>query len=215
MRTLYHFKHSPFARRTRLALAHKGLQCELREARDNPAWREEAGRLVALKTIPVLVDGEVALADSTAITRWLDETYTDGPRIWPEGQDALVSLEVATLVDAALNNIIDIGTRYYPLRDHPSWAAVKAEMLGRAQRALDALAVRAEAKMGTTLARSGWSAGDMWLYTAAVWLVGLPQRVQSSANVAQIVAIGGWTLPDAVRRWADAHGDRSDVKALG
>jgi glutathione S-transferase len=214
VRTLYHFTYSPFSRRARLALAHKGLECDLREAREGP-WRAEAGRLVTQKTIPVLVDGEVALADSTAITRWLDAKYTVLPRIWPEGADALVALEVAALVDTALNNIVDVGTRYYSLREHPSFAAVKAEMLGRAQQALDALAVRAEARLGVTLAPGGWAAADMWLYTAAVWLAGLPQRVQSSPNAAQIVALGGWTLPEAVRRWADAHHERADVKSLG
>ncbi|HEV3191381.1 MAG TPA: glutathione S-transferase N-terminal domain-containing protein, partial [Polyangiaceae bacterium] len=71
MRILYHFTHSPFARRVRLALAHKGLDVELREGRDNPASMAEARRLVPLKTLPVLVDGDQVLGDSTAITRWL------------------------------------------------------------------------------------------------------------------------------------------------
>jgi len=214
MRTLYHFTYSPFSRRTRLALAHKGLECELREAGE-PSWREQAGRLVAQKTIPVLVDDAVALADSNAISRWLDAKYPDTPRVWPEGEGALASLEVTALVDAALNNIVDVGTRYYPLREHPSFPGVKAEMLGRAQRALDELAVRAEARLGATLAPGGWSAADMWLYTAAVWLAGLPHRVQTSRNAAQIMALGGWTLPDAIRRWADTHRARPDVQSLG
>jgi glutathione S-transferase len=214
-RVLYHFAHSPFSRRTRLALAHKGLDCELREARDNPAWREQAGRLVAQKTIPVLVDGDVALADSTAITRWLDAKYVTSPRIWPETGDTRVSLEVATLVDTALNHIIDVGTRYYPLHDHPSFAHVKAEMLGRSQRALEALAAHAATRAGSPLSSSGWSAADMWLYTAVAWLDGLPHRVHASTNAAQIVAVGGWTLPGDLRRWADSHRDRPDVKALG
>jgi|SRR5580692_4952271 glutathione S-transferase len=213
MRTLYHFTHSPFSRRTRLALAHKGLACELREARE-AQWREQAGRLVALKTIPVLVDRDVALADSSAITRWLDATYPDTARIWPDGEGTLAALEVTTLVDTALDNIVNVGTRYYPLREHPSFPGVKAEMLGRAQRALDTLGARAEAKLGATLAPGGWSAADMWLYTACVWLAGLPQRVQSSPNAAQIVALGGWTLPETVRRWADTHHARRDVQAL-
>jgi glutathione S-transferase len=214
MRTLYHFTHSPFSRRTRLALAHKGLECELRDAREN-RWREKAGSLVPQRTIPVFVDGDVALGDSTAITRWLDAKYADAPRIWPEGHDAVVSVEVAALVDMALSNIVDVGTRYYALRDHPAFPGVKAEMLGRAQRALDALGARAEARLGATLAPSGWSAADMWLYTATMWLMGLPGRVQSSPNAAQIVALGGWRLPDAMCKWAGAHHDRSDIKALG
>jgi glutathione S-transferase len=213
MRTLYHFTYSPFSRRTRLALAYKGLACDLREAGEG-RWREKAGSLVPLRTIPVFVEGDVALGDSTAITRWLDAKYADAPKIWPEGDDAAVSVEVATLVDTALNNIVDVGTRYYELRDHPAFPGVKAEMLGRAQRALDALGARAEARIGSTLAPGGWSAADMWLYTAVTWLVGLPGRVRTSPNAAQILALGGWTLPDAVREWAGAHHDRSDVKAL-
>lgn len=214
MRTLYHFTHSPFSRRTRLALVHKGLECELREAGEAP-WREQASRLVAQKTIPVLVDGDVALADSNAISRWLDAKYPDTPRVWPAGEGALASLEVTALVDTALNTIVDVGTRYYPLRDHPAFPGVKAEMLGRAQRALDQLGVRADAKLGATMAPGGWSAADMWLYTAAVWLMGLPHRVHSSPNAAQIMALGGWTLPDAIGRWTDTHRARPDVQALG
>jgi glutathione S-transferase len=213
MRTLYHFTHSPFSRRTRLALAHKGLECELREAGED-RWREKAGSLVPQRTIPVFIEGAVALGDSTAITRWLDAKYVEAPRIWPEGDDAAISVEVATLVDTALNNIVDVGTRYYALRDHPAFPGVKAEMLGRAQRALDALGARADARLGATLAPGGWSAADMWLYTAAMWLIGLPGRVQSSRNAAQIVALGGWRLPDPLCKWADAQHDRSDVKAL-
>ncbi len=214
MRTLYHFTYSPFSRRTRLALAHKGLECELREAGEG-RWREEAGRQVALKTIPVLVDGDVALADSSSITRWLDATYPDAPRIWPDGEGTLAALEVTTWVDTALDNIVNVGTRYYSLREHPSFLGVKAEMLGRAQRALDALGARAEARLGATLTPGGWSAADMWLYTASVWFVGLPQRVNSSPNAAQIMALGGWTLPEAIPRWAQTHHARADVQALG
>jgi glutathione S-transferase len=213
MRALYHFTHSPFSRRARLALAHKGLDCELREARENPAWRDQAGSLVALKTVPVLVDDGAALGDSTAITRWLDARYANAPRIWPEGDDALRAVEVAALVDAALGAIADVGTRYYALRDSPSWPGVKGEMLGRAQRALDALGTIAKNQVGSTLCES-WSAADMWLYSAAAWLGGLPGRVSSSANAAQIVAVGGWTLPESVRAWAQSHDDRADVRAI-
>lgn len=213
MRTLYHFTYSPFSRRARLALAHKGLACELREAGESQ-WRAKAGSLVPQKTIPVFVEGDVALGDSTAITRWLDAKYADAPRIWPAGDDALVALEVTALVDTALNSIVDVGTRYYALRDHPAFPAVKAEMIGRAQRALDALGARARARVGTTLAPGGWSAADMWVYTAAMWLAGLPGRVRSSPNAAQIVALGGWTLPEVVLEWAAGHRERQDVKAL-
>ena len=45
MRTLYHFRASPFARRARLALAHKGLEVELRDADALAHWADShAGR---------------------------------------------------------------------------------------------------------------------------------------------------------------------------
>lgn len=44
MRTLYH------SRRVRLALAHKGLDVELRECRDDPAFAREARALAPFRT---------------------------------------------------------------------------------------------------------------------------------------------------------------------
>jgi glutathione S-transferase len=150
-----------------------------------------------------------------AITRWLDAAYPERPRIWPEGPDAFYVLEVTTLVDATLNAIIDVATRYYPLRSDPSWVSVKSEMLGRAQHALEGLSERVTSLSRPTIAAGGWSAGDMWLVTAVQWLEGLPERTATSLNAAQIVAVGGWTLPDALRRWAEQHRDRPDLRALG
>jgi glutathione S-transferase len=214
MRTLYHFAASPFARRTRLGLMHKGLECELRDARENAAWLDEVRQLVPFKTLPVLVDSGRALGDSTAITRWLDAAYPDAPRIWPEGDDAFSVLETTALVDVALGAIIDVGTRYYALREDAAWAAVRDEILGRAQRALDALGQRVEGLDRPTIAKSGWSAADMWIVTAVAWLGGLPGRIASSPNAAQIMTVGGWRLPQSLAHWAKAHTTRADVRAL-
>lgn len=211
-RTLYHFRYSPFSRRVRLALAHKGLEVTLREGREEPGAIEEARKLVPLRTIPVLVDGGRAMADSTAITRWLDAAYPQAPRLWPEGEDAFAAVEIATLVDAALNGVIDLGTRYYALREHAAWPTVKAEMLGRAQQATDGLAKRA-AETSSTIAKSGWSAADMALMTMVLWVEGWPGRVSSSPNIAQLVTLG-FRLPAELSRWADAHRKRADVAAL-
>ena len=215
MRTLYHLRYSPFSRRARLALAHKGLEAELRECSD-PAARREAGQRVALRTIPVLVDGDRALGDSVAITRWLDAAYPNAPRLWPaaDADDAHVALEVAGYVDQALDAIANTGTRYYVLHGDGAWAAVRDEMMGRAQLALDALAERIATLGRATVARSGWSAADMWLLTAVVWLRGLPGRVETSPNAKQIMQVGGWSVPPALVSWAEAHGSRDDVRAL-
>jgi glutathione S-transferase len=214
MRTLYHFTMSPFSRRTRLALVHKGLDFELREARENPAYREEAARLVPFRTIPVLVDDGRAMGDSLAIAHWLDRAYPSSPRLWPDGDDSLDAMQTAALVDTSLNLIVDVGTRYYALRENPAWDGVKAEMIGRAQRALDGLGERAAALARPTVARSGWSAADMWLYTFVAWFEGLPARAKGNQNVTQVLTLGV-TVPSALSSWAAQHRDRPDVRSLG
>jgi glutathione S-transferase len=209
-RRLYHFSTSPFGRRARLALAHKKLEVELREARQNPAFFEEARKLTVARTVPVLVEPDgSALADSTAIAHYLDKAYADAPPLWRAG---LAGFEVAVLVDIALNALVDLGTRYYPLMDSAKWEGVKSEMLGRAQAALDGLGERAKG-MGATVYTAGWSAPDIWLFTMTAWLEGLPARAPSAPFPAQIVSLG-WRLPEALSRWADAHRRRADVLAL-
>jgi glutathione S-transferase len=216
MRTLYHFKLSPYSRRARLALAHKGLDCDLRDARENPAFLEEARALVPFRTVPVLVDDGRAMGDSTAIVHWLDRAYPQAPRLWPEGpDDACAAFQVAELVDVVQSNVVDIGTRYYALRGDPAWDGVKGEVLGRASKAAAALAARVAGLSGrTTIASSGWSAPDMWLLAMVTWFEVMPARAPTHANSAQILTLG-WSLPPELSRWADAHRDRSDVRALG
>ncbi|MDP9036514.1 MAG: glutathione S-transferase [Myxococcota bacterium] len=212
MRTLYHIQASPFSRRVRLALAHKRLDAELREARENPDWMAEARRLVPFRTMPVLVDGHRALGDSAAIVHWLDRTYDDAPRLWPD-EDAHGAFEIAALVDVTLGIAVDLGTRYFVLHDHPGWTAVTDEMVGRAQAALQAIADRLSVLGRSTIAKSGWSAADMWLFTEVTWLEGLPKRAQTKPHIAQVMTLG-LALPKALSTWADAHRDRTDVLAL-
>jgi glutathione S-transferase len=220
-RTLYHFQMSPFSRRTRLALAHKGLAVELKDGRAKPEYIEEARRFTPLKTMPVYVERDGAgegegslraLADSTAITHYLDRAYPEAAPVWPR-ENAHHAFAIASLVDVALSTLVDAGTRYFALREHAAWAQVKAEMVGRAQRALDALGEHA-ARLGTkTVCSSGWSGADMWLFTTSAWLEGIPARAATQQNIAQVLSLG-WTLPPALPRWADAHRARPDVRAL-
>jgi glutathione S-transferase len=216
MRILFHIQNSPFARRARLALAHKGLTVELRDVRAHPEFFEESRRLSPLKTIPVLVeeDGRV-LGDSTAISHYLDRAYPSAPRLWPtEPEDALAIFEVASFVDVVQNGIGDWGLRNYALHTAEAWNAVKGEAMQRVQRALDALASRVSALPRPTIARSGWSAADMWLFAMEQWLSTLPQRAPTFPLAAQAVSLG-WRLPPELSRWADQHRDRPDVRALG
>jgi glutathione S-transferase len=220
MRTLYHFQFSPFSRRTRLALAQKEIAVELKDGRANPAFMQEGRALWPLRTFPVLVeeDGR-AIGDSNAIARYLDAAYPARP-LWPTEPDAAhMAMEVASLVDGALNLIIDVGTRYYALRGHAEWSAVQGELIGRAQDALNALGKRAEAtgpRPLTGASPGAWCAADMWLFTAVVWLEGLPARAASgqSPAAAQLVTLP-WTIPAPLSKWCDPFRTREDVRALG
>jgi glutathione S-transferase len=217
-RRLYVFPSSPFSRRARLALARKGLAYDLVDARaSDEAWAE-AKRLCPIPTIPVFVDaGGRAVGDSTAIAHYLDRVYPDRPPIFPaSAEHAQATFEATALVDLALNTIVDLGTRYFPLRSDAAWEKVKGEMLKRAQSALDTLAARAEAKIAakSTWTGAGWSAADIWLTTCVIWIEGWPGRVQESQNIAQLVTLG-LKLPATLSRWVDVHRGYKDLAALG
>jgi glutathione S-transferase len=216
MRTLYVFPTSPFSRRTRLALAQKSLDVELKDARADATFRAEAKKLWPLRTIPVFVDeGGHAVGDSTAIAHYLDARYPASPRTWPTDPTALrAALEIAALVDGALNTIIDVGTRYYALSSDAAWPKVQDELLGRAQGALDRLSERAVARGAKTLTDAGWCAADRWLFTMVAWVEGFPERAPTNPNIAQILTLP-WSLPAPLVAWAAPFHERADVKALG
>lgn len=72
-------RFSPFCWRSRMALAHKGLEAEV------IAWRfTEDARLAAHggKTVPILLDGAATLTDSWDIALHLDRAYPDAPALF-------------------------------------------------------------------------------------------------------------------------------------
>src|SRR5438046_269018 len=121
---LYHFTTSPFARRVRLALAHKGLVAELRDVRGDATHREELYRLNPFHTVPVLVDGARVVVDSTAICHYL-ERKVPAPPLWPAGLEGAVAFELAALADTVISVLADIGMRYYSLHGDPAFEAVR------------------------------------------------------------------------------------------
>lgn len=72
-------RFSPNTWRTRLALAHKGIQTEARPTKflDIPAICG-GGQ----KTVPVIEDGETVVADSWVIAEYLEDTYPDRPSLF-------------------------------------------------------------------------------------------------------------------------------------
>ena len=78
-------RFSPYCWRSRMALAHKGLAVE------TTPWRFTEKERLAFSgqgMVPVLVDGENTIADSTAIAEWLEAQYPDAPSLFggPAGQ---------------------------------------------------------------------------------------------------------------------------------
>ncbi len=211
---LYHFATSPFSRRVRLALAHKNLAVELRDPRVTPEHMPTLFSLNPMHTAPVLVDGERVLTDSMAILHYLDRKLPTPP-LWPAGLVGADAIAVAALADGAVDLLADLGTRYHAVSDHPNFPKVRGELLGRAQRALDALAARvSQLAPGQPVVGDAWSAADIVLYTTVAWLEGLPARAATAPIPKQIVELG-WTLPEALRTWAEPLRARPDVAALG
>lgn len=212
---LYHFPTSPFARRVRLALAHKGLSATLRDARANPEHLAELRTLNPLHTVPVLLDGERVIADSTAIAHYLDRKVPDPP-LWPAGVEGAAAFELVALTDSTVTVLVDLGIRYSALHDHAGFPAVRAEFVGRVQRALDRLAERVAARgtaPGITLCGERWSGADMAVYTTVTWLEGLHARAETFAPARRVVDLG-WSLPPALSAWAALHRQRADIVAL-
>ncbi|MGZ3448907.1 MAG: glutathione S-transferase family protein [Polyangiales bacterium] len=200
---LYHFPTSPFARRVRLALAHKGLAVELRDARANPEHLEEVRRLNPIHTVPVLVDRDRAIADSSAICQYL-ERKTPDPPLFTDAE----MFEVIALADTTITVLVDLGLRYHALHDHPSFPSVRAEYVGRAQRAIDRLAERMPAR------GDAWQFQDMVAYTLVAWLEALPARAEIFPPARQVLGLG-WKVPPSLSSWAARHRNRPDVVALG
>lgn len=81
-------RFSPYCWRTRLALAHKGLDAE------TIPWRfTEKGAIAPYSSerVPVLLDGERAMADSFVIATYLEDAYPERPSLFGgEGGRALM-----------------------------------------------------------------------------------------------------------------------------
>jgi glutathione S-transferase len=74
---LYRFSFSTNVERVALALAHKGLDVE--SVWIDPADRSEVMRLSGQELVPVLVDGDRVVSDSTAILEHLEERFPERP----------------------------------------------------------------------------------------------------------------------------------------
>ena len=116
---LYRFPFSTNAERVALALAHKEIEVE--SVWVDPADRSEVVRISGQELVPVLVDGDRVVADSTAILEHLEERFPDRPlypadparraelrvfvdwfnRVWKRPPNEIVAEEAKTEPDRA------------------------------------------------------------------------------------------------------------------
>jgi glutathione S-transferase len=93
-------RFSPFCWRSRLALAHKGLEV------DAVPWRFTEGERLGFSgqdKVPVLVDGERVGADSWNIACWLEDRYPDRPSLFAGEAGRAVSRFVNNWADGVLH----------------------------------------------------------------------------------------------------------------
>jgi glutathione S-transferase len=93
-------RFSPYCWRTKLALAHKGLDYK------TVPWRMTEKDVIAFSgqgRVPVLVDGERTVSDSWAIATYLEQAYPDRPSLFGGPAATAVTRFVNTWADTTLH----------------------------------------------------------------------------------------------------------------
>jgi glutathione S-transferase len=93
MMTLYDFLPCPFGQKVRIVLAEKGLSYELVEIdlTQGEQRRPEFRRLNPFGRVPVLVDEDTTIYDSSIIAEYLEDEYPEPPLLPAVGSSALRS----------------------------------------------------------------------------------------------------------------------------
>jgi glutathione S-transferase len=91
MLRVYRFPYSTNVERVALALGHKGLEVEWVDI--DPADRSPVRAVSGQDLVPVLVDGETVVADSTRILHHLEARFPDPP-LFPADPAAAAEVEV-------------------------------------------------------------------------------------------------------------------------
>jgi glutathione S-transferase len=91
MMKLYDFLPCPFGQKVRIVLAEKGLAYELVQIdlQQGEQRRPDFVRLNPFARVPVLVDEDVTVYDSTIIDEYLEDEYPEPPLLPPIGSSAL------------------------------------------------------------------------------------------------------------------------------
>lgn len=126
-------RFSPHCWRTRMALAHKGLEHEARPTRFTEIPAIEDGQV---KTVPALRDGARLVVDSWAIARYLEEAYPERPSLFGGAGGEAVTRFVQSWSVAVLHSglapliVLDIWQRLEP-EDQEYFRRTREQRFGR------------------------------------------------------------------------------------
>jgi glutathione S-transferase len=158
---------SPYVRKVLACLGVKGLEYMIDPI--TPFYgNDEFTRLSPLRRIPVLVQGDLALSDSSIICAWLDEQYPDHPSLLPKGSpaDRARARWLEEFADTRLGDIF-IWALFYQRRVHPMvWGEPGDE--ARIDRAVSEDAPRAIDYLERELPADGFLFGDIGLADIAI-----------------------------------------------
>lgn len=127
-------RFSPYCWRVKMALRHKGLDFE------TVPWRFTEKEAIAFSgsgTVPVIVDGGQAIADSWRIALYLDEAYPQRPALFEGGQSLALSEFFASWAFRAVHPavlkviLVDLFARLHD-KDKPYFRESREKRFGMA-----------------------------------------------------------------------------------
>ena len=143
MLTLFSNGFSPFARKVAMALAYKGLPCETVDG----LARANHERLLAVNPraeVPVLVDGDVTVVNSSDILAYLDLRYPERPIYPADLKDRVEARALERLADTRVDAILlDCSIWTWAERKDPPLPGLKEA----GQRDLETIFARIEATL--------------------------------------------------------------------
>jgi glutathione S-transferase len=108
---------SPYVRKVLVCMELKGIDYEVDPI--TPFFgNDEFRRLSPLCRIPVLIDGDLVLTDSTVIAEYLDETYPEPPLMPKEPKERARARWLEEFADTRLGDVFIWGL-FYPKMVHP------------------------------------------------------------------------------------------------
>jgi len=191
----YYGSGSPYAWRVWLALEHKKLPYDfkLMSFSDGDLKKPEFLKLNPRGRVPLIVDGDFVLAESSAIVEYLDEQYPATPPLFAgttreRAQVRRWVAEIDDSVDAALNRLTEAVLWTKPeQQDAQKIAAARAGMLAE----LEFIATH---MAGDYLAGNALTAADFALYPLVAMLARCDLRKPELGMVA--------ARPPAIAAWA-------------